>query len=122
MAITAITALGPLGAEVDGRPVVLGGPQQRAVFAALVMNPDRLVTADDLVDRLWPDDPPPTAPKSVQKHVSSLRAVLGTDAIETIGRGYKLCVEPVLVDRCAWIGTQHAAVKGLTCYHWWPQV
>ncbi len=98
MAITAITALGPLGVEVDGRPVALGGPQQRAVFAALVLQADHVVNSDELVDRLWPDDPPTTAAKSIQKQVSSLRGVLGSDAIETVGRGYRLVVDPERVD------------------------
>jgi len=30
-------------------------------------------------------------------------------------------LEEVLVDRCAALVNQHAAVKGLTNYHWWPQ-
>lgn len=48
--------LGPVAARVNGRPVELGGPQQRRLLAALVLDAGRVVSADRLADRLWSVD------------------------------------------------------------------
>ncbi|MEM9516956.1 MAG: BTAD domain-containing putative transcriptional regulator [Actinomycetota bacterium] len=98
MARVAISVLGPVSAEVDGRQVDLGGPRQRALLAALTLDVGVAVSRDLLVDRLWSDDPPSSAPKLVQKYVSGLRATLGAGAIETVGDGYRLAIAPTDVD------------------------
>ena len=86
--------LGPLDALVDGRPVNLGPPRQRALLAVLLAQENRLVPAGRIVDQLWPDDPPSSADNLVQGYVSGLRKVLGKEAIETRGAGYVVRVEP----------------------------
>ena len=86
--------LGPLDALVDGRPVNLGPPRQRALLAVLLAQENRLVPAGRIVDQLWPDDPPSSADNLVQGYVSGLRKALGKDAIETRGAGYVVRVEP----------------------------
>ena len=48
-----IRVLGSLEVEVDGRPVALGGPRQRALLALLVMHANAVVSPDRLVDDLW---------------------------------------------------------------------
>src|SRR3954469_23488472 len=92
--------LGPVEAYVDGRPVALGPPKQRALLAMLALDASRTVSADRLVDGLWGDDPPASAPKMVQLYVSQLRRLLaGADAeIVTHGRGYELGVGTEAVD------------------------
>jgi predicted ATPase/DNA-binding SARP family transcriptional activator len=45
-----------------------------------------------LLDRLWDDDPPSTAGKSIQKYVSNLRRILGPNRILS-GGGYRLAVD-----------------------------
>ena len=84
--------LGPVEARVDGRPVALGAPKQRAVLAMLALHVDRTVSADRLVEGLWGEEPPPSAAKMVQLYVSQLRRLLdGNGAqIVTRGRGYEL--------------------------------
>ena len=42
--------LGPLGAYADAAPVSLGGPKQRLVLAVLLIEADRVVSDDRLVD------------------------------------------------------------------------
>ncbi|MDY7104642.1 MAG: BTAD domain-containing putative transcriptional regulator [Actinomycetota bacterium] len=96
-----ITVLGPMTIDVDGAPVRLGGPQQRAVLAALTVAAGRAVPRDVLIDRLWPDDVPASGPKLVQKHISALRASLGDASIETVGVGYRLVVDPSRIDAVA---------------------
>lgn len=63
-------------AEHDGRPLRLGGPKQRLVFAILLSRVNEVVSTDRLIDDLWNDDPPPTARQTLQAYVSTLRGVL----------------------------------------------
>lgn len=86
--------LGPVEVREDGRPVPLGGRKQRAVLALLLLNANRVVSRDALIDRLWDGSPPPTAATALQGHVSSLRKALGADVIATRSPGYVLEVDP----------------------------
>jgi predicted ATPase/DNA-binding SARP family transcriptional activator len=80
--------LGPLEVHADGRALDLGGPKQRALLAALLLDANRVVAFDRLVRALWDDEPPETAQKALQIHVSNLRKVLGRDRVETQSAGY----------------------------------
>jgi YVTN family beta-propeller protein len=84
--------LGPVEALVDGRPVVLGAPKQRAVLAMLALRVGHTVSADRLAEGLWGEHPPPSAPKMVQLYVSHLRRLLDGNGAEIVthGRGYEL--------------------------------
>ncbi|MUL65196.1 regulator [Mycobacterium sp. CBMA 234] len=73
-----VSVLGPLHVSVTGIPVALGAAKQRAVLAMLVINRNRAISADTLIDAVWGDDPIPAARASVQAYVSNLRRVLGT--------------------------------------------
>ena len=53
--------LGPLEVLVDGTPVPLGGPRQRALLALLLAQANEVVPVDRLIDGVWGDDPPETA-------------------------------------------------------------
>src|SRR4051794_8711759 len=92
--------LGPLEAVVDGVPVVLGPPQQRAVLALLLLNANEVVSRDRIVDELWGERPPTTAAKLVQVYVSALRKLLDPDRDLLITRapGYLLRVEAEQMD------------------------
>ena len=54
--------LGSVRAWRDQVELDLGCPKQRAVFAALALSEGAHVTPRQLVDAVWGDDPPPTAP------------------------------------------------------------
>lgn len=69
----------------------LGGPQQRLVLGMLAEAGGRVITTDQLIDRIWGDEVPDNARKTIQVHVSRLRKALGSSgAIETSGGGYRL--------------------------------
>ena len=51
--------LGPLEVVVDGRPVSLGGEKPRALLAFLLLERNRAVPTERLVDALWGERPPP---------------------------------------------------------------
>jgi WD40 repeat protein/DNA-binding SARP family transcriptional activator len=93
--------LGPVEASTDGRSLALGAAKLRAVLAMLGLEANRTVTADHLIEGLWGEHPPASAPKMVQNYVWRLRTVLGEDSgvqIVTRGRGYELRIDPDAVD------------------------
>ena len=97
-----IRVLGHLDASVEDRPLALGGAKQRAVLAMLVLDANRTVSAERLIEGLWGEEVPTSAPKMLQNYVWRLRGVLAADGgaaqIVTHGRGYELRVDPELVD------------------------
>jgi DNA-binding SARP family transcriptional activator len=75
--------LGPLEVSGDNGPLPLGGQKQRAVLALLTLNAGRVVSTDRLLDAVWGETPPPTAPTSLQNVVVALRRALGPGALVT---------------------------------------
>ncbi len=90
--------LGRLEAVRDGAPLPLGGFQQRALLAMLVIARGRTVSLDRLVDELWPEQPPKAAIHTVRVYISQLRKLLGEDEVETRERGYGLRLRPGVLD------------------------
>ena len=91
--------LGPLEVLDDGRPLPIGGPKQRAVLAHLILQPNRIVPAERLIEDVWGEEPPETARNVMQSYVSRLRKLLGDGRIEGRGAGYVLSVAPEEIDR-----------------------
>ena len=89
-----INVLGPLTVDGSGRL----GPHDRVVLQALATRPGQPVSADELIDAVWGDHPPASAPKNLQSCIVRLRKVLGTQAIETSPHGYVLAVPPDHLD------------------------
>jgi DNA-binding SARP family transcriptional activator len=85
--------LGPLEVAADRLPVALPPAKPRALLGLLLLNRNRVVSVNDLVDELWGDEPPETATKALQGYVSQLRKALGPDRLETKSPGYSLRVE-----------------------------
>jgi DNA-binding SARP family transcriptional activator len=86
--------LGEFTVFADGRRLDLGGPRQRSVLALLLLQRDRAIATATLADKLWPDDQPLSAIKTVQIYVSRLRDVLGPEAgrLSSTASGYRLAV------------------------------
>lgn len=84
-----VSALGHVSATFAGEQLDLGGPKQRLVLALLMASPDQVVATDRLIDGLWGDEPPATARKALQMHVSNLRRSLGESfPLRTASGGY----------------------------------
>ena len=90
--------LGPLEVRDGDREVRLRGGKQRALLALLLVNANRTLGIDRIVDDLWGEDVPETAAKMVQIYVSRLRKVLGAEALRTRPPGYALELEPGELD------------------------
>jgi DNA-binding SARP family transcriptional activator len=98
--------LGPLEVWEGERRLPLGGGKQRALLAILLLEANRVVSTDRLIEELWPERPPGRPQTAVQGYVSDLRKVLelkrGPDEpfqiLTTRGPGYLLRVDPAELD------------------------
>ena len=97
--------LGPLEV-VDGDELIdIPGTKLRALLALLLLHPNQVMSTDRLVDGLWGEAPPKTAPNTLQSHVSHLRTALtgrrpGENGQLVVTRfpGYLLAVDPDHID------------------------
>ena len=97
--------LGPLEVTYDGAVLDLGRPKQRAVLAALLLAPNRVVSLDRFVDLLWPEGAVAST-ASLPVYVANLRRLLEPDRpartppqrLLTRPPGYLLRIEPGELD------------------------
>jgi len=109
--------LGPLQVRLDGAPVTIPGAKPRAILTLLGLHCGSVVSADTLVELLWGDDPPRTAGKALQTHISSLRHTLGEGFVLTEGTGWTLTGPVVDASRyklAARIGREAAAAGDIS--------
>jgi DNA-binding SARP family transcriptional activator len=94
--------LGPLSVSYRGQPVPIGAPKHRALLAALVIDANRVVSVDTLVERLWGEHAPAGARVTLQNHIMRLRRVLASvasaDPVLTATDGYLLAADDDRVD------------------------
>src|SRR5918999_1762177 len=97
--------LGPVEVRDDGRVVRLGGGKQRAVLALLLLNANRVVASERMIELLWGERPPATAATALHGHISSLRKALGPDVIATRPPGYVLetAIGELDLERFEWL-------------------
>lgn len=67
--------LGPMILKSDAGEIAVTGVKTRQILTVLALSSPAQVTLDRLIDLLWVD-PPPSAAKTVQAHVSRLRSAL----------------------------------------------
>jgi class 3 adenylate cyclase len=91
--------LGPLHVRQYGLPVAIPGAKPRAILTMLGLHTGSVVSADALVELLWGDDPPRTAAKALQTHISSLRRTLGDGFVLTSGTGWTLTTTEIDASR-----------------------
>jgi DNA-binding SARP family transcriptional activator len=88
--------LGPLEITAGTERLELGGSRQQIVVATLLINANRFVTTDRLLEAIYGEDPPSTSRAQVQISISSLRRQLASrssdEIISTHGRGYVIRV------------------------------
>ncbi len=82
--------LGPLQVRRDGAPVTIPGAKPRTILTMLGLHGGSVLSAEKLIELLWGDDPPRTAAKALQTHISSLRRTLGDGFVLTQGTGWIL--------------------------------
>jgi DNA-binding SARP family transcriptional activator/class 3 adenylate cyclase len=82
--------LGPLEVVAGGARLPFAAGKQRALLAILLLNANRTVGRDQIVDDLWGEDVPESARKMVQIHVSQLRKAFPEERVHTRPPGYVL--------------------------------
>ncbi|MFD6139651.1 BTAD domain-containing putative transcriptional regulator [Promicromonospora sp. NPDC060271] len=93
--------LGHVSARSEHGPVPLGTARQRAVLAALLIEPGVPLSSDQLVERVWGRAAPRSARQTLHSYISRLRSVLddaGGPAPTRRGGGYVLEVDAAAVD------------------------
>jgi predicted ATPase/DNA-binding SARP family transcriptional activator len=92
--------LGPLEVVAASEPVRLGGHTEQVILAALIVDADRVVSADRLLDDLWGEEVPNTGLKTLRSHVSRIRGRLKPwgQPIETVADGYVLRTDTGEID------------------------
>src|SRR3954462_469520 len=92
--------LGPLRVGGPDGAIEIRAPKQRALLAMLLLSyREDAVSSGRLIDVLWDEDPPPTANKALQVHVSQLRRALGPEnPIVTRPSGYTIELQPGALD------------------------
>jgi predicted ATPase/DNA-binding SARP family transcriptional activator len=95
-----IGILGSLEVRVDERPVAVAEGKQRSLLVLLAVSAPGLVSADALVEALWPGADPASGLRSLQVTVSRLRRSLGQagSLVETLRSGYRLALERGALD------------------------
>ncbi|MFI6445919.1 BTAD domain-containing putative transcriptional regulator [Kitasatospora sp. NPDC050543] len=95
--------LGSIEAWSGDQPIDVGPVRQRCVLGVLLVDANRAVSVDQLIDRVWGDHPPQRAQVSLYSYLSRLRRALagpsdGVGGIERRSGGYVLDVDPSAVD------------------------
>jgi DNA-binding winged helix-turn-helix (wHTH) protein len=93
--------------RILGVPAIVDGGRERLItgqvgllLTALALETNRIVPTEQLIDRLWPDEPPGLPANALQALVSRLRKRLGHQEVRILGTsaGYKLAADPHQVD------------------------
>ncbi|WP_167604418.1 AfsR/SARP family transcriptional regulator [Micromonospora auratinigra] len=98
--------LGPLQVSRDNTPIDLGPTKQKAVFAALALQPGHGVAVGELQEAVWGERTPARARQLVHTYIARLRQLLEpempprarTNVIASTPTGYALRVDPHAVD------------------------
>ena len=117
---TRIQLCGAVTATIDGERVesALAGRQGRLLFAYLVSRRLRASSRDELIDAVWPDEPPAAVESALSALVSKLRKAVGGERIE--GRSDLRLVLPddAWVDVEAAAGALHRAESAVARNDW----
>jgi DNA-binding SARP family transcriptional activator/class 3 adenylate cyclase len=96
--------LGPVELRDGERVVAVGGPRQVALLALLLINANRALSSDRLVEALWDDRALVGGVKPLQMAIARLRRTLDPDGeqdasvLRTVAGGYMLAVAPDELD------------------------
>lgn len=90
--------LGPVTAYLDGDELSVSGRKPRALLAMLLLQANRPVSRDLLIEGLWGESPPAAAGHTLDGYVSTLRRLLGAERILRKPPGYQIRLDPGELD------------------------
>jgi DNA-binding SARP family transcriptional activator len=74
-----LDVLGPLCVKDADLVVSIPAPKQRVLMASLLLHANRVMSFDELAERLWDGAPAPGVHVTVRNYVRRLRQVLGPE-------------------------------------------
>ena len=97
-----IDVLGPLAVRRGPAAVEVTSAMQRSLLGLLAVQPGQPVGAEEIIDLLWPDDPPRTCRQLVHTYVAQLRQLLEPEhgsgrsagVLRRVANGYRLDLPP----------------------------
>ncbi len=93
--------LGPVEVRVDGGWNSISATKWRTVLAVLLLRAGEVVSTDQLISEVWPEDAPATAVNLISVYVLRLRRLIGDpdgQILVTRSRGYQLLAAPDDID------------------------
>ncbi len=94
-----IRLLGGIEVAVDAAPILrIGAAKARWLLAFLALDVGRSRSVESIIEALWGEHPPPSAPNLVQGYISDVRKVIGHQSIQTTDNGYALAIDDNAVD------------------------
>jgi DNA-binding SARP family transcriptional activator len=96
--------LGPLEIMIDDRPISLPEGKQRTLLATLLLNANRTVTNEEIIDQVWGDAPPHRPRNALHTCVMRLRQALGRQCegahriVRTSTAGYEIRIDTDFLD------------------------
>lgn len=96
--------LGPLCIKVSGTPIEIRAQKVRIIAASLLLHPNRVVSIEEIVDRVWDNDTPGGVRRAIHTYVNRLRSAFGpaSELIRTAPTGYQITLPPRSVDLGQW--------------------
>ncbi|MFJ4655867.1 BTAD domain-containing putative transcriptional regulator [Nocardia sp. NPDC088792] len=89
---------GPLTVRHNGNIIEIPRAKHRVVLATLLLQANRVITAEELIQQLWGSNPPATARKTLQGYIARLRKALGAELLVSRAAGYAIVVAADQVD------------------------
>jgi SARP family transcriptional regulator, regulator of embCAB operon len=117
---TRIQLCGRFVVRIAGQRVehLLPGPQGRHLFAYLAAHRHRPPTRDELVDALWPDNPPSAPQVALSALLSKLRRAIGEDALVGTSQLSLLLAQDAFLDVEAVVEAIHRAESAVAAKDW----
>jgi DNA-binding SARP family transcriptional activator len=103
--------------SANGTELPLGAAKQRAVLALLLINRNRIVPSDSVIDAVWQQQPPPEARGSLHAHISRLRRLVSSAGVDpgaivvSVQPGYRLNVPDEACDLGRFAIEQKAGIQ-----------
>ncbi|MEV7806791.1 BTAD domain-containing putative transcriptional regulator [Microbispora sp. NPDC088329] len=108
--------LGPVQVRRDDRKITLGSPKQRVLLTVLLLEANRTVSLERLVDAVWDADPPRSAVANLRTYANRLRDVLGApERLVARPPGYLLDVGPGELDLTEFSEAVRRGREALSC-------
>lgn len=112
-----VDVLGPLTVRRGAASVEITSAMQRSLLGLLAVQPRQPVGADEIVDLLWPDDPPRTCLQLVHTYIAQVRRLLepargsgqSAGVLRRVAGGYQLDLLPEQSDLVQFTGLDRQA-------------